>query len=585
MRVLDGAIIVMDGVRGVEPQTETVWRQANRHRVPRLVFINKMDRPGADFDRALGMIKRRFGDEAVPVCVPVPSQRIVLHAIEQDAWEFQGERGADVVRRPLTVAEAELLAPYRETLLLALAELDEDLADKVLSDAPVSVAELWSALRTATVSGKLRPAFGGSALRDWGVQSLLDGVLHLMPSPLERVESEGTLPDGTRVPIRMNADAPLAALVFKVQLLEGRRHCFVRIYQGAIEGGEEVALAGRNQTERIARIFDIDANRKNKVDRVDAGRIAVLAGLRWASTGDTLCLPNAQMLLERIETREPVISLAVEPESSADEDKMLEVLGKVAEEDPTFRFEEDKETGQRLIKGMGELHLQIVFERVRREFGLILRAGRPRVVQRESVLGEATATGEVDRTIDAPGHRIEMKASVTAWVGPLPRDGGLSVQSKPVWTTPMFTPSAEQVLAVELGAKDALSGGPLEGAPLQDVSVRVLSVTTYGPASSTQALRIATALAVRDAVAKAGGVLLQPIMKVEVLVPDENTGGVLGDLQARGAVILGHDASDGQTSILAECGLGKLIGYATDLRSSTKGRGTFVMEFNRFDAL
>ena len=585
MRVLDGAIIVMDGVRGVEPQTETVWRQANRHSVPRMVFVNKMDRPGADFDRSLAMIRKRFGDEAVPVTVPVPGPNLILHVVERDAWSFSGDRGGVVTRRPLTDDEAATLAPYRESLLLALAEHDDALAEKVLGDEDVPAPELWAALRRATIAGRVRPAFGGSALRDWGVQALLDGAIELLPSPLDRPASRGLDGAGNAVDVDMVADGGLVALVFKVQLLEGRRHCFVRVYRGEILGGEEIALAGRDMTERIARVFDIDANRKTRLDRVDAGRIAVLAGLRWAATGDTLTDPKSPVLLERIDARAPVIGLAVEPESSSEEDKMLEVLAKVTEEDPTLRFQEDTETGQRILMGMGELHLQIVFERVEREFGVRLRAGRPRVVQRETVLGPGRGTGEVDRVIEGHGPRIELKARAVAAVEPLERGAGITVQARPTFTPAGWVPSADVVAAVEAGARDALSGGPIDGSPLQDVSVRIDAVEGFGPASSPQAVRIATSMAVRDALARAGGQLLMPIMRIEVVVPDENTGGVLGDLASRGAVILGHDATEGMTSIDAECGLGKLIGYATDLRSATKGRGTFVMEFNRFDAL
>ena len=585
MRVLDGAVIVMDGVRGVEPQTETVWRQANRHRVPRLVFVNKMDRPGADFSRTLDMIGTRFREVSVPVTVPLPATGEVLHVIERTHWSFSGEKGSIATIRPLTDDEAAILAPYRESLLMTLAEHDEGLADRVLADLEVSDDEVWAVLRRLTLSNVLRPAFGGSALRNWGVQPLLDAVIRLLPSPLDRERPIGTLPGGELESVDMDPDGPLVALVFKVQLLDTRRHCFARVYRGRIEPGMEVRLAGRDMTERVARVFGVDANRKTRVDVAEPGRIALLAGLRWASTGDTLCAPDHELLLERIDAREPVLGLAVEPVSSKDEEKMLEVLAKVAEEDPTVRFEEDSETGQRILKGMGELHLQIVFERVSREFGLELRHGRPSVVHRETIRAAASAVGGVDRVMEMGVHRVEMRADCAVRVEPLARAAGLEVVCAPRWEPPEMSPTAEQRAAVEAGARDALSGGPIEGSKLQDLRVVVERVVTAGAASTPVALRIAAAQAVRDAIGKAGGLLLQPIMKVQVTVPDENTGSVLGELQAKGATILGHDNQGELTIVDAECGLSSLIGYATALRSQTRGRGSFTMEFDRFDAI
>jgi len=585
MRVLDGAVIVMDGVRGVEPQTETVWRQANKFDVPRMVFVNKMDRPGADFDRALATISRRFGDETVPVCVPVIEEKIVLHCIEQKAYSFGGERGEEVQSRELTEAEAEMLAPYRESLLLSLAEHDEALADIVLMEEVPEEQLVWDVLQRLTLAGLVRPAFSGSALRNWGVQPLLDAVIKLLPAPLDCPPLEGETEEGEPIAVELDPDQPLVALVFKVQLLEGRRHCFTRIYRGTLNQGQTVAIAGQERTERVARVFDVNANKKSKIDAGRAGMIVVLAGLRHATTGDTLCDPDNRVLLESIDAREPVLGLAIEPESSRDEEKMLESIQKMTEEDPTLRFEEDSETGQRVLKGMGELHLQIAFERMQREFNVSVRVGRPRVMHRETIAGSATATGGVDRVFDAGTTVTELKASAVARVTPLDRGAGLEVRCEPVWTPDDFAPSAEQLEAVEQGANDALAGGPSEGAPLQDVRVEILEVHTHGPASGPQALRIAAATAVRDAMRAAGGLVLQPIMKVEVVVPEDDTGRVLGDLQSKGATILGHASEAQMSSISAECGLGELIWYATELRSNTKGRGQFTMEFDRFDVL
>jgi elongation factor G len=583
MRVLDGAIIVMDGVRGVEPQTETVWRQANRFAIPRLLFINKMDRPGADFDRALASVQAKFDEIAVPVCVP--REETVLHCIQQNAWEFGGAKGEEVHIRDLTDVEAEIVAEYRESLLLSLADYDEDLADRVLGEEDIAEDEIWEALRQATLTGKVRPAFSGSALRNWGVQPILDAVLRLLPSPMDRAVCMGQLPDGSKVKVHMTPDGPLAALVFKVQLLEGRRHVFARIYRGVLKPGDEITIAGKEKTERVARVFDIDANRKKRLKEAQAGQIVLLAGLRYATTGDTIYDGEHPILLERIETREPVLGLAIEPESSRDEDKLVEVIRKITEEDPTLRYEEDDETGQRIISGMGELHLQIAFERMEREFKVRLRSGKPRVVHRETLTGEATTRGGVDRVLEAGTNRIELKASCLVTVGPAERGSGTHIEVEPHWLPEESNATADQLEAVTMGLSDGLVGGPVEGSPLQDVKVKLKEVQTFGSASSPQALRIAAAAAVREALHQAGGVVLQPIMRVEVVVPEECTGRVLGDLQSRGSTILGHDSLMDMCTIDAECGLSQLIGYATDLRSNTRGRGQFVMEFNRFDAL
>ncbi|MFK7928884.1 MAG: elongation factor G [Myxococcota bacterium] len=586
MRVLDGAVIVMDGVRGVEPQTETVWRQANKFNVPRMIFVNKMDRPGADFSKALASIAKRFGDHPVPVGVPIIGDNVVLHCIDQVAYSFSGEKGEEVTVRDLTDSEREEMAPYRETLLMALSEHDDELAEIVLMDEVPDAEQVWAVLKRCTANGSLRPAFGGSALRNWGVQPLLDAVLKVLPAPLETPSSIGSHPEsGEPITVEMDKDGPLAALAFKVQLFEGRRHVFVRVYRGTLKPGDTVTLAGRGITERVARVFGVNANRKTKIDQAVAGQIVLLAGLRQATTGDTLCDAEEPVLLEAISAREPVLGLAVEPASSKDAEKMREVLRKVTEEDPTLKFDTDEETGQDILKGMGELHLMITFERLEREFDIKLRVGKPRVVHRETISRSATEEGGVERVLEAGDNRIELRARATATVAPLERGGGVQVRVEPTWSPADHVPSAEQVQAVTEGANDALAGGALEGSPLEDVSVSLDQVTVFESGSSAQALRIAAATAVRQALAAAGPVLLQPVMKVEVVVPEENVGSVIGDLQARGAAINGHEADEGTATISAECGLAKLIGYATQLRSQTRGKGQFVMEFDRFDTV
>ncbi|MBS1220655.1 MAG: small GTP-binding protein domain protein, partial [Proteobacteria bacterium] len=436
MRVLDGCVIVLDGVRGVEPQTETVWRQRTKFRLPALFFINKLDRPGADFDRAMATVRERLGAEPVAVTVPAPEyDGSVIHLIDQTRLRFTGDKGEEVRATPCDAASWDWARHYRETLLLAAAEMDDALAEQVLAEEEVEPEAVWAALRQTALAGKVCPCFAGSALRNQGVQPLLDGVVRLLPAPTERPPSLAHRPDGGEEWVAIKAGEPLAALAFKVQMWEGRRHVFARLYRGTLKPGDEVAIPGPNgmvRQERVARLFEVDANHKTRLDEATAGQIVLLAGLRWATTGDTLCAPGHPLWLERIETREPVLGLAIEPQSSADEEKLLEALDKLQQEDPTLRVEEDQETGQRVLRGMGELHLQIAGERLRREFNVNLRVGNPDVVTRETIAGSAEAGSLFHRLIEQPdGKKLEMKAGARVAVEPLPRGAGIAIDAAP----------------------------------------------------------------------------------------------------------------------------------------------------------
>ncbi|MEC8424805.1 MAG: EF-Tu/IF-2/RF-3 family GTPase, partial [Myxococcota bacterium] len=446
---------------------------ANRFDIPRCIFVNKMDRPGASYQRCMDTLAKRLDGHPVPVCVPTEDGR-VLDLINQEVVSFSGDRGQDVTRGPVPADLQDLLQEHRESMLLAAAEFDEELEELVLMEEPIEPDQIWSALRIGLLQGKVHAFFGGSALRNWGIQPLLDGVLRLMPNPLERpaaiahevVDGE----PGEETLVEMTPDGPLAALAFKVQLWEGRRHVFVRLYQGVLSAGDTVRIGGRGETERVARVFQVDAGRKKRVDSATAGEIVLLAGLRKATTGDTICAVDTDVLLERIDTKEPVLGLAVEPESSRDEDKMLEVLEKICEEDPTVRFEEDTDTGQRILKGMGELHLQIIFERIEREFGLRVRAGKPRVMVRETIAGPGTGEALVDRTLRAgEANELRLHARASASVAPTGRDEGMRIEVEPTIKPDGAHLSAAQREAVEAGVHDATLGGPSEGAPLQDV--------------------------------------------------------------------------------------------------------------------
>lgn len=588
MRVLDGCVIVLDGVRGVEPQTETVWRQRTRFQLPALFFINKLDRPGADFAQALATVRERLAVEPVAVTAPLDDyEGTVIHLIDKTQLRFVGERGEQVEIAPCDPVTWERLRPWRENLLLAAAEMDEALAEQVLTGREPEPEIVWTALREAVMAGKVFPCFVGSALRNQGVQPLLDGVVRLLPSPIEHPPSLAHRLDGATEEVAMDATGPLAALAFKVQQWEGRRHVFVRLYRGTLQSGDEVVIPGPNNTlrrERVARLFDVDANHKVRVEAASAGQIVLLAGLRWATTGDTLCTPSCPLWLERIEAREPVLGLAIEPQSSADEAKLLEALDKLQQEDPTLRVEEDKETGQRVLRGMGELHLQIAEERLRREFHVNIRVGTPAVVMRETISQITEADSWFHRQIEQPdGKKLEMKAWLRVAVEPLARGAGTVVLAEPRVRPEGVELSPTQREALAGGAEDALASGPVSGAPLTDLAVRVLEVELFGQQSSLQALRVGVGEATRKAIARSGGIALRPIMTVEVVAPESDIGAVIGDLQARRALIHDTKTLGAMTIIHCDCALDRLLGYITVLRGMTRGRGQFTMRFDRFD--
>jgi len=586
MRVLDGCVIVLDGVRGVEPQTETVWNQRNKFLVPTLFFVNKMDRPGADYAHALDTIQHRLGANPVPITVPLPDSDAVVHLLDRTLLRFSGEKGERVETTPCDDATWESVAALREGLLLAIAETDEALADQVLAGEDPTPDALWSALRLATQQGTIQPCCGGSALHNLGVQPLLDAVVRLLPCPTDRPAGVAQRLDGSSEPIEMDARAPLAALAFKVQLWDGRRHVFARLYRGTLKPGDMVAIPGQDgniRQERVARIFDVDAARKTKIDEAFAGQIVLLAGLRHATTGDTLCAPDHPLLLERIDARDPVLGLAIEPYSTDEEDKLLEALEKLQEEDPTLRLVEDEETGQRVLRGMGELHLQIIFERLEREFHVRVRTGRPDVVLRETIAGAATAEVFYDRLLEQERKTLELKARAVVTVTPLDRGKGVTTAVDARILPEGSELDDAQKTAVTAGAHDATWAGPLEGARLTDLEIRIDEIELFSHASLPQALRVAVGEAARKAIRQAGGLILRPIMDTHVVVPAEDLGAVLGDLQARHAVIR-ESATEGDTATInCDCALDRLLGYITDLRSMTHGRGQFSMKLARFD--
>lgn len=586
MRILDGAILVLDGVRGVEPQTETVWRQRSRFHLPAIFFVNKMDRPGADYDRVLEGITTRLRAEPVAITVPLPEQGAVIHLIDRTLIRFTGEQGATLEVTPCPDDLWARCAAWREALLLAIADLDEAVAEQVLNGIEPSVTDVRRLVRHGALAGRLFPCYGGSALRNLGVQPLLDGVVDFLPAPPDRPPAIARRPDGDDEEVVIGETGSLVALVFKVQLWEGRRHVFARVYRGRLRPGDQVAhqgAAGRVVTEQVARLFDVDAGKKAKADLAGPGEIVLLAGLRHATTGDTLCDPGHLLALERITTREPVLSLAIEPLHGDETDKLLEVLTKLTQEDPTLRVKEDPETGQRLLKGMGELHLQIVLERLAREFHLEVRSGRPAVAARETIRGQAIA-----EALYAPPPGPDLKvpercARVVVRIEPLARGAGLRIGE-----ALRILPEGSQLNplqrdAVDEGIRAALTSGPLQGAPMEDIAVAIQEIELFGQATTPEALSAASARAVQKATAAARPGLLHPMMTVEVVVPESNLGAVLGDLQARQAAIHGTEAQGEAATITGEVSLEQLLGYTTSLRSLTQGRGQFTMQFARFD--
>lgn len=588
MRVLDGCVIVLDGVRGVEPQTETVWRQRSKFHLPTLFFVNKLDRPGADFGRALATVRERLQVDPVAVTVPLPDyDGSVIHLIDKTRLRFGGEKGEQVQSSPCDEAAWQWARPWRESLLLAAAEMDDALAEQVLTEQEPEPESVWAALRMAVLVGKVCPVFVGSALRNQGVQPLLDGVTRLLPAPTQRPPSLAHRPDGSEESVVMDPHDPLVALAFKVQMWESRRHVFARIYRGVLKAGDPIAILGANgmlRLERVARLFAVDAHHKTRIDQAFAGQVVLIAGLRWATTGDTLCAPDHPLSLERIETRDPVLGLAIEAQSSADEEKLLDALDKLQQEDPTVRVEENPETGQRVLRGMGELHLQIIGERLQREFGVNIRVGNPDVVTRETVGGSAEVEAVFHRMNDLPdGKKLELKAGARVAVEPLARGMGVTVTVEPQIRPEGVELHLAEQEAMTQGIEDALSSGPITGSAVQDVAVRVLAVELFGALSSPAALRAVVVEATRKALIRAGGLILRPIMNTEVVVPESDVGIVIGDLQSRRAMIRDTTTLGEMTTIHCDCALDRLLGYITHLRGMTRGRGQFTMTFDRFD--
>jgi len=583
LRVLDGAVVVFCAVGGVEPQSETVWHQADKYRVPRVAFVNKMDRSGADYDRVLEMIRVRLGARPIALQYPIGSEDSfvgVVDLVRQRAVIWDDESlGAEWHEEDVPQNLRARCAELRERIVEAACEQDDALMGLYLSGQPLPVEMILAALRRGTISLSFIPVLCGASFKNKGVQPLLDAVVDFLPSPLEVPPIVGVEPE-TGAPLVRRADAaePFAALAFKVVTdpFVGQL-TFFRVYSGHLAAGGTVLNAGRGRRERVGRLLQMHANKREEIKEVQAGDIAAAVGLRDCITGDTLCALDQPIVLESIDFPEPVISIAIEPRSKADEDKLGGALGKLQHEDPTFKVRTDEESGQTLISGMGELHLEIIVDRLKREFGVEASIGRPQVSYRETLRSAAKGEG---RFIRQSGGRGQY-GHVWLELSPLERGAGFVFENGIVGGV---VPK-EFVPAVRKGAEEALAKGILGGYPLVDVRVRFFDGSFHEVDSSEMAFKIAASLAVREAALGARPQLLEPLMSLEVVVPEEFVGDVIGDVNARRGRVEGFDERGASKVMRALVPLAQMFGYATALRSMSQGRGTFSMEFTRYEGV
>jgi elongation factor G len=579
LRVLDGAVVVLCGSSGVQPQTETVWRQANKYEVPRMVFINKMDRTGADFFAVVRQLKTRLGANAVPIQINVGTEEdfrgvIDLILMKTIVWNEE-DHGMTFSLEEVPDDLLEEAQEWREHMVEAAAEANDELMDKYLEEGELSVEEIKSGLRIRTLSNEIVLVTCGSAFKNKGVQAVLDAVVEYLPSPLEVKAIEGTLEDGETVVTRIaNDDDPFSSLAFKIATdpFVGTL-TFIRVYSGVLRSGDAVYNSVKQKRERIGRMVQMHANNREEIKEVLAGDIAAIVGMKYVTTGDTLCDMNDVVVLERMEFPEPVISVAVEPKSQADQDKMGVALGKLAQEDPSFRVETHEETGQTIISGMGELHLDILVERMRREFKVEANIGKPQVSYREKIRKEVVVNHKFVRQSGGRGQygHVVMKLI------PTDKDGLEFVNEIVGGAIPK-----EYIPAVEKGVSEQMKNGVIAGYPLLGIKVVLIDGSFHDVDSNEMAFKIAASQGLRKGAADADPCVLEPVMKVEVVTPEEYMGDVMGDLNRRRGVVQGMDDSPSGKIIRAEVPLGEMFGYATDVRSLSQGRASYAMEFEKY---
>ena len=581
LRVLDGVVAVFCAVGGVQSQSETVWRQANRYEVPRMVFVNKMDRTGADFYRVVEQIKTRLGGNAVPIQLPIGAEDKftgLIDLMEMKAEIYTNDLGTDIKTEDVPADMLEKAKQYRAEMIEKISETDDDLMMKYLEGEEPTVAELKAALRKAVCNNLIVPVTCGTAFKNKGVQLLLDAVVDYMPSPIDVKAIEGELEDGTKVERHSSDDEPFSALAFKVMTdpFVGRL-TFLRVYSGKLTAGSYVLNATNGKKERIARLVQMYADQRIEESEVFAGDICAAVGLKDTTTGDTLCDEKAPIILEKMEFPEPVISVAIEPKTKADQDKMGIALQKLAEEDPSFRVKSDTETGQTIISGMGELHLDIIVDRLLREFKVDANVGKPQVAYRETILGTADQDSKFVRQSGGKGQYGHVKIRIS----PAEENAGFVFENKIVGGA---IPK-EYIEPARKGMEEALEGGILAGYPMIDVKVELYDGSYHEVDSSEMAFKIAGSMAIKDGCKKARPCILEPMMKVEIEIPDEFTGTIIGDISRRRGRVEGQEpvGNTGNVIVRATVPLANMFGYATDVRSNTQGRGTFSMEFQKYE--
>jgi elongation factor G len=579
LRVLDGAVGVFCAKGGVEPQSETVWRQADKYGVPRIAYVNKMDIVGADFYGAVEQMRDRLQANAVPIQLPIGAEDTfegVIDLVKNCAYFYLDDLGTQTEAREIPDDYKEKAEEYRTALLEAVAEIDEELMMKYLEGEEITEEEIVAALRKGTCEVKITPVLCGSSYKNKGVQMLLDAVVAYLPSPLDVPDIRGELPDGTEATRKSGDDEPFAALAFKIMSdpYVGKL-TFFRVYSGTLNSGSYVLNSTKGKRERIGRILQMHANHREEISTVYAGDIAAAVGLKDTTTGDTLCDEKHPIILESMVFPEPVISIAIEPKSKADQDKMAMALAKLAEEDPTFRTHTDEETGQTIISGMGELHLDIIVDRLRREFKVEAKVGKPQVAYKETFRKSAKVEGKFIRQTGGRGQYGHV------WIEfePLPEGSGFVFENKIVGGV---VPK-EYIPAVQAGIEEAMQNGVLAGYPMVDIKATIFDGSYHDVDSSEMAFKIAGSLALKAAKDKCDPVLLEPIMRVEVVVPEEYMGDIMGDINSRRGRVEGMEARGGAQVIRGMVPLAEMFGYATSLRSKTQGRGTFTMQFDHYE--
>lgn len=580
LRVLDGAVAVFCSVGGVEPQSETVWRQADKYGVPRIAFINKMDRVGADFFRGVNMIRERLGANPVPVQIPIGSEdnfRGIVDLVKNEAIIYIDDLGSQSEHTGIPDELKQLAEEYREKMLEALADFDDELMTKYLEGEEISADEIRSAIRKGTLSAKITPVLCGSAFKNKGVQPMLDAVVDYLPSPVDLPAIKGTDPEkGTEIERKASDDEPFSALAFKIMAdpYVGKL-AFFRVYSGTLTTGSYIMNTSKGKRERVGRILRMHANHREEVEEVRAGDIAAAVGWRETTTGDTLCDEKHPILLESMEFPEPVISIAIEPKTKADQDKLGLSLGRLAEEDPTFRVHTDNESGQTIIEGMGELHLEIIVDRLLREFKVEANVGKPQVAYRETIRKPARAEGKFVRQTGGRGQY----GHVWLELEPLEPGSGFQFESKIVGGVV----PREYVGPVEQGIKDAMLTGVLAGYPVVDVKATLVDGSYHEVDSSEMAFKIAGSMAFKEGCRLGNPVLLEPIMKIEITTPEEYMGDIMGDFSSRRGRIEGMELHNGVQSIRGFVPLAEMFGYTTNLRSLSQGRATSSMQFSHYE--